>query len=315
MPWLWADGFDALLRRVPLRMYALLRVAAVRLRRGNPIRSGAVLVLKRVARSHRHHLCERLAEIRPIDAPNLSFKAVDSMVMDAIYWLGITGYEGRVSDVWVELCRGAQSILEVGGNIGLFTILGATATSGRYTVVEPLPEVAGVLRANLSRNGLLGRVELLEAAAIPESKARDVLLNVPDEGRDAPVGAHLVEGVEVIGRSSLRHLKVPGIPIAGLASGRDVIKIDAEGIEAALLSAIRDVLIATRPALLIEVLPEAARLGELIADLAREASYIIYIVPEYGSDVIVPVSPDNFTADLPRRYRSKDVVLSIREVV
>lgn len=272
-------------------------------------------MLKRVARSHRHHLCERLAEIRPIDAPNLSFKAVDSMVMDAIYWLGITGYEGRVSDVWVELCRGAQSILEVGGNIGLFTILGATATSGRYTVVEPLPEVAGVLRANLSRNGLLGRVELLEAAAIPESKARDVLLNVPDEGRDAPVGAHLVEGVEVIGRSSLRHLKVPGIPIAGLASGRDVIKIDAEGIEAALLSAIRDVLIATRPALLIEVLPEAARLGELIADLAREASYIIYIVPEYGSDVIVPVSPDNFTADLPRRYRSKDVVLSIREVV
>ncbi len=69
-------------------------------------------------------------------------------------------------------------------------------------------------------------------------------------------------------------------------------------------------LLATRPCLLAEVLPEARNLGAFLADLAAEAGYVISIVPEYGSDRIVTVRPEQFTADLPRRFNSKDVVLS-----
>jgi FkbM family methyltransferase len=305
---------DALLRRVPLRLYDPLRHLAVRLPRGHPVRGAAVLVLKYALRGHRHHLPERLREIRPIDAPDLSFEAVDSMVMDAVYWLGVAGYEGRVADVWVTLCRNARSVLEIGGNVGLFTVIGAAATTGRYTVVEPLPEVASVLRANLARNGLTGKVEVLEAAVIPAEPPRSVTLNVPDEGRAAPVGAHLLEGVEVTGRDTARHVTVPGLPIAGLAADRDLIKIDAEGIEAELLGAIHDRLLESRPVLLVEVLPEARRLGDYLAALARTAGYLIHIIPEYGSDTIVTVSPDHFTAELPGRYNSKDVVLSPHRV-
>lgn len=303
---------DALLRRVPLGFYAPLRHAAVKLPRGNPVRSASVLVLKRAAESHRHHLAGRLADIRPIDAPGLSFEAANSMVMDAVYWLGVTGYEGRVADVWIDLCREARSVLEIGGNVGLFTVIGGAATRGRYTVVEPVPAVAAVLRANLARNSLTPRIEMLEAAVIPGATPHDVILNIPDEGRDAPVGAHLLDGVEVGGRSSLDHLTVRGLPVGDLAAGRDLIKIDAEGIEAELLAAIHDMLVATRPTLLVEVLPEARQLGERLADLARAAGYIIHIVPEYGSDTIVPVAAADFTADLPRRYHSKDVVLAMR---
>ena len=125
-----------------------------------------------------------------------------------------------------------------------------------------------------------------------------------------PVGAHLIDGVEVAGRSSKAHVTVPGLPIRQLAEGADLIKIDAEGIEAALLADIRTLLVKKRPILLIEVLPEAVRLGEFLASLAIEAGYNIYVLPEYGSDRIVTVPAAAFTSDLPQRYHSKDVVLS-----
>jgi FkbM family methyltransferase len=303
--------FDPLIRAMPLAAFHPLRRAAVRLRRGSFARSACVLALKPVAAAFQHRLAQRLAEIRPLDAPNLSFEPTDSMVMEAVYWFGVQGYEGRVADVWSNLCRSARSVLEIGGNVGLFTVIGAQATHGTYTVVEPVPEVAAVLRKNLARNRIFApRVVVVEAAVIPGDSEKIVSLNVPQERRDAPVGAHLVDDVEVLRRSTAKTLRVTGKPVRTLVAGRDLIKIDAEGIEAELLAACRDLILAEKPSLLVEVLPEAHRLGELLDSLARDAGYVISIIPEYGSDQIVTVAAQQFSVELPQRYNSKDVLLS-----
>jgi FkbM family methyltransferase len=254
---------DAMIRGVPLSSYRPLRQAVLDLPRRHPLRIAATLVLRRAARAYRHHLTGRLAEIRPLDAPTLSFEVVDSMVMDAVFWFGVRGYEGIVARIWSALCKQSQSVLEVGGNIGLFTVIGARAASGSYTVVEPVPAVAATLRANLARNGLT-EVEVLQAAVVPGEHARDVRLNLPEEAWALPVGSHLLDDVEVAGRSSRAQLIVPGLPIRQLAKGRDLIKIDAEGIEAALLADTRTLLVNERPNLMIEVLPEAKRLARII---------------------------------------------------
>lgn len=301
---------DAMIRRVPLAGYRPLRQAVLDLPRRHPVRIAATVVLRRAARAHQHHLAGQLDEIRPLDAPALSFEAVDSMVMDAVYWFGVRGYEGTVARVWTALCARSRSVLEVGGNVGLFTVIGVRVAPGPYTVVEPVPMVAATLRANLARNGL-SAVEVLQAAAVPGGEAREVTLNVPAEDWGVPVGAHLIDGVEVAGRSSRSQVTVPGLPIRGLAAGRDLIKIDAEGIEAALLGDIRALLIERRPTLLVEVLPEAERLGALLAALAIEAGYQIHILPEWGSDRVVTVPAAAFNAGLPRTFNSKDVVLSV----
>lgn len=303
--------FEAIATALPFDWYNPLRAGAVRLRRGSLPRSACVAVLQIAHRAWRHRLAERVDDVRPLDAPHLSFAPTNSMVVDALYWFGVRGYEGKVADVWVELCRDAGAVLEIGGNIGLFTTLGRRACRGTYTVVEPVPQIAAVLRGNLARNALEG-VEVLEAAVIPQGPARDVVLNIPDEGRAAPVGAHLVEGVEVIGRSTLKAITVRGLPAAELMAGRDLIKIDAEGIEAELLAAAREVILATRPTLMVEVLPEAVMLGRMLAELAQAAGYSISVIPEYGRDDIVTVAPEAFDSTVPRRWNSKDVVLSVR---
>nr|WP_294507879.1 FkbM family methyltransferase [uncultured Rhodopila sp.] len=293
---------------IPLSLLYPFRLGAVTWRRGSLPRSACIAVLKWAARGRRPS--EILREIKPLDRPDLAFIATGSMVLDAVYWFGVQGYEGQVAAVWQSLCAKASRVLEVGGNVGLFTVVGGRATQGRYTVVEPVPEVAAALRNNLLHNRV-ANVDVLEAAAIPGDTVGEVILNIPDEGRDSPVGAHLVEGVEIAERSSLRLQTVVGVPFRALMQGCDLIKIDAEGIEMELLQSVRHLIVADRPTLVVEVLPEAERLGTFLATLARDTGYTISVIPEYGSDEIVTVPSKSFNASVPGRHRSKDVVLSM----
>ncbi len=288
-------------------LLAPLRWGVVRLHRGHPLRSLCVAALKPFER--RGDLLRGLARVVPLDRKDLSFEPSDSMVMQSVYWFGVQGYEGVLADMWADLCARARSVLEVGGNVGLYAVIGGRAARGVYTVVEPVPEIARVLQANLTRNGL-EQVELLQAAVIPGTQMQDVELNVPDEGTDNPVGAHLVVGSEVKARSSQRVRTVKGYPFVQLLQGRDLVKIDAEGLEHALLAGAEQALKESRPTLLVEVLPESPQLAAFIARLAREAGYLIHVPPAYGDQQVVIVPPERFDATTPRQHRSKDVVLS-----
>ncbi len=297
-----------------VRLIKPFRQNVVRLRRGSLLRSFCVLILKIAARLCPVPLYSLVQEIRPLDVPDISFEPVDSQVMDSVFWFGVQGYEGRVGDIWTTLCRDARVILEIGGNVGLFTVLGARSTNGTYTVLEPVPNVAAILERNLRRNKQQDRVTLIQAAAVPDSTERIVALNVPNEHRAAPVGAHLLAQGEVSGRSSQQILQVRGLPFRQLLVDCDLVKIDAEGIEADLLESAYDLILRKRPIFLIEVLPESRRLGQLLATLARDVGYTLSIIPEYGSDRILMVTPEKFSSDLPARHNSKDVVLSFTAI-
>ncbi len=300
---------SAIARRLPVELFWPFRYGAVALRRGSLPRSACVALLRQAAAARR--VAAELPEVRPLDWPSLSFDAVDSMVMDTLFWFGVQGYEGSLTQIWRALCARAGSVLEVGANVGLYAVIGGSACRGDYTVLEPVPEVAATLRRNLGRNGLAGRVAVREAAAVAEPAGGFIELAVPDEdGRAAPVGAFLSVGAEVSGREVERRIRVEAVPFAELAAGRDLIKIDAEGIEYELLTAARPVLRPMRPTLVVEVLPGSVKLAELIRSLAREDGYRIHIVPAFGDQTVVTVGPEAFDARLPDRHRSKDVVLS-----
>ena len=284
-----------------------LRWGVTALPRGSFLRSACVPAVKWA--SSRRAFLVGLPEVRPLDRPDISFEATDSMVLDDVYWFGVQGYEGVLADIWIRLCAEARSVLEIGANIGFYSVIGGKACRGHYTAVEPLPENAAVLRANLHRNGVEG-AEILEGAAIPDISRQRVTLNVPDERRAAPVGAYLALGSEVSQRSSSRVAAVEGFPMRELVRGRDLIKIDAEGIEHALLKSVMPLLVDSRPTLVLEVLPESEQLAAVVCELARAAEYAITIVPGYGSNDVVTVTAEQFTARMPARFHSKDVILA-----
>jgi FkbM family methyltransferase len=290
-----------------------LRRGAVALPRGSLGRKLCVGAIKLIRRHQR--LPPGLREIRPLDRPAVGFEPTDSMVIDAIYWLGVQGYEGRMADVWEQLCSEATHVVEVGANIGLFTVLGARKTRGSYVAVEPLADVAEVLGRNLARNDLATKVVVRQAAAVAAPSETIVDINIPTEGREAPVGAHLASGSEVSDRGSARIIRVAGLPFRDLIARADLIKIDAEGIEAALLQSASDEIARNRPTVVIEVLPESHGLAALIGEIAVRCGYTLNVIPAYGSDRIVQVDPTRFRADTPRETHSKDIVLAHRALV
>lgn len=243
----------------------------------------------------------------------MAFLASDSMVTESLFWYGIQGYEGPLGDLWVALCREARAPLEIGGNVGLYAVIGAKASSHPYTVLEPVPGNAAILRRNAELNAVANLV-VVEAAAIADDQEHPVVLNIPPEGREAPVGAFLSASLEVGRRNSHEQISVRGLPFRTLTEHSDLIKIDAEGIEVQLLSAAHPAMWENHATLVVEVLPEATELATWLASCARRHGYRLFVVPAYGSDEIVEIDPALFTSSTPAQYRSKDVVLSTRDI-
>jgi FkbM family methyltransferase len=245
------------------------------------------------------------------DNPELSFVNADSLVLQQLYWFGERGWEPQLLGWWRRCCRRASAVLELGANVGYFTVQGARAgPQARYTAVEPVPASARLCRANLELNRV-GTVELVTAAAVADPGVAVVDLQVPADQLAAPTVAFVGPGGELpepMGRHVTRTIAVPAVDVRSLLAGVDLLKLDVEGQEHALLDAGRDHLRTRRPTVFVEVLPGTARLRRLLADLCRDDGFSCY-VPR--TDTLVRLAePDILDAPLLDRYGGQDVILA-----
>ncbi len=168
---------------------------------------------------------DRTVTFRPVDGR--SYDIVGSET-DAGVLLSIADHDGRyaeeVSALLLARVPADGVILDVGANIGVLTVLAADlADNGRVVAFEPGAENLRYLRLNVA-----GRtnVEIVEAAV----SASDGTLRF-DDNPDYPAGAHIAAagGVEVACRSIDSWAEEHSLPRL------DVLKIDVEGAEPAVL--------------------------------------------------------------------------------
>jgi FkbM family methyltransferase len=237
----------------------------------------------------------RLARLRPVPQsvrsftppgrPDIRFVNGASGVTQWTYWLGMDDVArlGAGPRVWEALCAGAADVVEIGANIGFYTVPGAKAATGRYRAYEPHPESATVLRANLAENGL-AEVEVHEAAVVAGA-AGPVDLTVPPAFDSAtPGNATLVP--EFSGGSVVQ---VQGVPMAEALGSCDLLKLDVEGLEAALFESAWAELVRLRPAIMVEVHDVNRELRALLPRLLDEMGAAAYAMRR-ASLVAVPNS-------------------------
>jgi FkbM family methyltransferase len=248
---------------------------------------------------------------RLCDNQELRFVNAESLVLHRLYWFGERGWEPQLLPWWRRFCGRASAVLELGANVGYFSVQGARAgPQARYVAVEPYPASARVCRANLELNRV-DSVELVTAAAVAHPEVPAVELHVPCDQLATPTVAFVgadTELPEPMSRHVTRTISVPAVDVRSLLAGVDLLKLDVEGQEHALLAAGRDHLRARRPTVFVEVLPGTARLRRLLADLCREDGFHCY-VPH--ADALVRLGiPDILGARLLDRYGGQDVILS-----
>jgi FkbM family methyltransferase len=240
------------------------------------------------------------------DEPSIRFANVNSIVARHLYWFGFRGWEGAEVRAWQAFCARATRILEIGANIGFYSVCGARkAPHAQYTAVEPHPHTARVLRRNLDLNGLQ-RVNLVEAAVVGRKAAERMALVVPlADQDDAPPGSFLETGGELSAAGRIA-CDVRVADIHDLLPGVDLLKLDVEGYEFDILDPVRDYLVRERPTIFVEVLTTAKKLQGLIADLARCRAYRIYAV----NTTLGEVDPDDVAnGKLGSKYHTRDVLL------
>ncbi|GAB1824369.1 FkbM family methyltransferase [Herbidospora sp. RD11066] len=266
-------------------------------------------VLGQAVKVLRHRPLGFVSDFTLPDNPRIRLAAVESRLVRILFWYGQRGYEGMETDCWRDLCAKATGgILELGANIGYYTVQGADAARNvPYVAVEAQPEAAAIVQRNADLNDL-GNVKVIQAAVVPDGAPATLELSLPDqETYVAPTGAYLSEGGEGISnRPASKTITVPTVKMSDLVDGVDLIKLDIEGYEAGVLRAVWPKLLANRPTIVVEVLRNVPALRQVLRDLRAE-NYEIHAI---GHDALHVITDAELASEEPLpRYGSRDVIV------
>ncbi|HEU5161094.1 MAG TPA: FkbM family methyltransferase [Streptosporangiaceae bacterium] len=217
-------------------------------------------------------------ELRLPSAPGEARRPGRSVTMPAPgrHWLlarladdGIAGYEPETVACFLAALAHAPAgaVLDVGANVGLYSIL-AGATSDRPVYgFEPTPDLAGLMRRVAADNGLGFHTEQIAVGA-DRGTATLYLSDVTDASNSLAAGF----------RPSSRHLDVEVETLDGWCERKNVIpgliKIDTESTEPDVIRGAREIIGAHQPWIFCEVL--RGRVEEPLMELMRPLPYFWY---------------------------------------
>lgn len=155
--------------------------------------------------------------------------------------------------------RAGDVVLDIGANIGWFSLVAAKCTgkSGRVHAFEPHPQTAAMLKRTVAENDLRSQVSVWEFALSDKWGKADLNWG---RGTDNPGGAFL-GAAGATERGKFESVAVTTAPLDELLPevAPDFIKIDVEGAEARALNGAKRAIRNRRPAVLSELYPRQLR--------------------------------------------------------
>ena len=194
----------------------------------------------------------------------------------------------RQSGVWepfeTALLQAALPVggafLDVGANIGYFTLLAAQCVgdAGTVVAVEPDPQNCRLLRASLELNDMQGRVELVQGALAAEDGQGELFLSEDNLGdHQIYTGGQVRQSVPI----ALFH---GGQLLAQRLTSLDFVKIDTQGSEYQVLQGLLPLLksLPQLPLIMVELTPyslaEAGASGRQLIELLASLCETMWIV-------------------------------------
>jgi len=178
-----------------------------------------------------------------------------------------------------KILKKGDHFIDVGANVGLYTILSAKLVSekGRVLAIEPNPFVFDLLESNMMRNGLKNTILYNGVAA---SEPGFYKLNATE---GCPEYSSLGTIVHPHAPNEVKEVRVRGETLDNLVSSNGLnpilLKIDVEGSEGLVLSGATSVLQKYRPYILSELD------DRLLKELGWDAGRILGLLASYDYDV------------------------------
>jgi FkbM family methyltransferase len=202
----------------------------------------------------------------------------DDWISTQIFWRGIVGYEPETVPSFYRLAEQATVTLDIGAYVGYYTVMAALANrGGRVIALEPSAATFDRLLRNVALNGL-SNVDCRNVAAGASPGRADL--------HQMPHGLSMAASLDPRHLAPWEHARTP-VPVVALddlltelGAGRvELMKIDTEATEAAVLKGARRTLNRDRPHIICEVLNDDAG-RELTAILAPLGYRFFELRPE-----------------------------------
>ena len=215
-------------------------------------------------------------------------------------WLLLDGlWETGVTTWFHDVVRPGHHVVDVGANIGYFTVLAArlTGSTGRVVGFEANPRLRPIAARNLAANGVHGHAEVRHVAAW--SDAGELVLHTrPHFAGNSSFAPFDPAFLDRLGDDASEPVTVRAAALDDeLADlGRvDVVKIDVEGAELRVLQGLRRTLAAnSKVQVLCEWSPDSVKaLGDdaaVMLDLFEELHLEARVLEDDGSTTPVPAS-------------------------
>lgn len=219
---------------------------------------------------------------------HLYVDGTDEIIYPALVAYG--SHDPEEHDLIESLVQPGMTVLDVGANIGIYTVTCANLVGpeGRVYAFEPEPGTFALLRANLETNGVK-IATVYQNALSDEEGVATLFLDRWNAG-----GHTLLEGnvtTQEGGTTLIEMLTLDGV-FAEERVVADFVKMDAQGFEGHVVRGGREFLTRGRTTLLMEFWPEGLRnAGTEPEDLLRELADLGYRVVAPEQAVVVADDP------------------------
>lgn len=185
----------------------------------------------------------------------------------------------------VEACRGAQCVIDVGAHIGLVSLPVSSVVSdgGRVVAFEPSKANYEHLLSHITKNNIDNITPLDWLVGDTIEEAVDFFEMDGATGMNSVVEPKKGEG---FARTTRKQTSLDGLcNERGLVP--DVIKIDVEGAELAVLNGAREIILKAKPKIFLSVHPsQIAALGRSVDDLVSLVDSLGYTFLEPNGDAV-----------------------------
>jgi FkbM family methyltransferase len=213
----------------------------------------------------------------------LYFNNCDDGLPEYFYY-GFPYHEKANLNLFIELAKNSKSIIDIGANTGLFSILGSKANpESKIIAVEPYSVNSERMKVNLRLNNI-SNVEIQENAL--GNKGGMLELSVPIDMSVTDVSSASQDFVkQTYPDVKWTTKKVPVVTLDELAESKnfraDLIKCDVETFEMSVFGGMSKVLKNDRPTIIFECFFDNER-KEFFNQLLSDNDYYLYLILETG---------------------------------
>jgi len=265
------------------------------------------LAVRRVLRNstfkHSHTVIDRLAEnvagdIR-IRIPEFMGQFELSPKSDLFRRIAIEGtYEPKLVQVLLNYLERDGDFIDVGANVGFFSVLAAQKINGRVLAIEPTPAALARLKTNIGINDLSERIIVYEGAASDDEG--EISINVISGKEEySSLGSLIHPSIQ---GSDFEQINVKKQRIDNLVDQFNLrpkfIKVDVEGAESLAFKGALNTLMKHRPIVLSELS------NSLLQNFGTSSSQIVKMFEGLGYDVVDPI----MTGQQPGRREFGDIL-------